>query len=53
MKDIITYINESRTSEVASKQADKLLIKYHSENALEFKNKLKADKWVFDNKYNN
>lgn len=53
MKDIITYINESRASELASKQADKLLVKYYSDNALEFKNKLEADKWVFDTDYNN
>ena len=52
MKNITTYINESRASDVASKNADKLLIKYHSKNALELKNKLEANKWIFDTNYN-
>ena len=51
MKSIVEFINESRASEQAEKEAQKYLLKYHGKDALEFKTKAEKDGWKLDDDY--
>jgi hypothetical protein len=53
MKNLVDFLTETRLSDNAEKLANKYLIKYHSNNALEFKNKAEKDNWILDMNYDN
>lgn len=54
MKNLIEYINESRLSELANKNAEQFIQKYtdnRRSSALEFKNNAEKDGWELDFDY--
>ena len=53
MKNLKEYLIETRLSDNAEKASKKYLIKYCSDNALEFKNKAEKDGWTLDMNYDN
>lgn len=53
MKTITEYLNESRQGDIAEKKSQKYILKYHGDNALEFKHNAESDDWEFDDDYDN